>query len=329
MAEGRSTSLSEAQIEVPVDEIDDEDAAEQRVARRKALNRSRHMDSRRLYQSYDELDEKGRAWLRRSREEYLSAYYCGNIAPDNNDALPLEKICAIPPHIPCCEVSPRFKKEKLSKDRYRDLCFAPPVALSDAVRATDPIDRNYMPSEDFALLVWFTRTIPYCGSIPFMTPEDEALRGPRRRPNESYMKPPYGPFRWNWARTHGVCLRPVGSLRDRWSDHVKNLFLGKQDLPHGTFRHAAAESKLFWFENNRIVGFRVANIKRANEACRLSADAPVDKYCVVNDADKLYDSRLREYLVRKYGDRLHGGQLFDEMGPDPEEEQDEDPLAAV
>ena len=296
----------------------EEQGEDDAVLRRKAANRAAKLDRRHLFQgSDDELTRECREWLNRTEEEHLSTYYCGNVMPEKDGTVSLEKLCPIPPSLPGC--GKRDSRNNISS-KYHDLFFAPPVALSDSVRAADPIDRNYMISEDFAILIWFVRTIPYCGSeVPKRTREDGHIP-----PLHDKVVPPpsirkggqHGPFRWNWARTHGVCLRSIGSISERWRKYVIDIYLGLKELPAGTFRRFAAQTGFFWFANDEIVGFKIGAIKEANENCRLSRDAPEDPFCIISESDRQFDRQMEAYLEERFGDKLHDGHLFAELTED-------------
>lgn len=233
-----------------------------------AVNKGRGLDRRRLFQPpVDLLNETERAYVTKPAEEYLNMTYI-NPTPPEDDPGPHKqypgmwiRLIAIPPPLPGAPNSRRKAGDKstVPGKKLHDQFFAPPLALSDCPRAADPVDRNYMTSEDFALLMWYVRTIPYCGS-------ETTLDGRPKCAGE------YAAYRWNWARTHGVVLRPLSSITERWRKHILHIFCGSFDIPEGNFRTYLALSNLFIFKNNRILGFNTVAIKNKNSECLTSRD---------------------------------------------------------
>lgn len=164
----------------------------------------------------------------------------------------------------------------LSHEHLKNAFYGPPLALSDAIRAADPAERNFMVSEDFAILVWYARTIPYCGA------DDTQVLSAKYRTD-------YHQYRWNWARTHGICLRPITSLQERWRRVVSQYFNGKEPLPEGTFRTYLAQTGFFYFANDKILTYNMAAIKDANSKCltNLDIDPSKDPYSAVSDDDRI------------------------------------------
>lgn len=202
-----------------------------------------------------------------------------------------------------------------SKEHLRNAFYGPPLALSDVERAADPAERNYMTSEDFAILMWYTRTIPYCGA-------EETLDGSPKFRHD------YHQYRWNWARTHGVCLRPITSMQERWRRVVLFVFNGKQPIPEGTFRNFLAQSGFFYFEGDRILTYNVAAIKDANARCLtlLDADPTKDPYTQIEDKDKeLYQEAIERISIKHV--HVHEGQRWiaeAAAAAEPAEEAEED-----
>jgi hypothetical protein len=235
------------------------------------------------------LTEEEREWLGQSEQMYLSKSYTHPVPEDSVEENPTTNpfLKVIKPTPPCLSSAPYSNRTGESGGQpLRDLFWAPPIALSDCVRAADPADRNFMCSEDFAILIWFVRTIPYCSEGEF------------------------GPYRWNWARTHGICLRSINSVQERWRKHVSKIYEGEIDMPPGTFRVFCAQSGFFYFVGNKIVGHKIVPIKMANKACiegrELNPD--LDPHCRITEADHQKDADIRATVQANYQEDLHEGE---------------------
>lgn len=241
-----------------------------------------------------DLGPEHRAFLQKSEEQYLSETYINEEPLDKKGRF--YKSIRIPPVLPGAPPS----KRRTPANPMRDSFFAPPLALSNAVRAADPPDRNYMTSEDFALLMWYTRTIPYCGAV--------GTSGAIQKFNAEYSA-----YRWNWARTHGVCLRPLASIQERWTRHILPLFEGTEELPDGNFRLFVAQSGFFTFSGNFIVGYNISAIKQANIQCltNLDANPELDPYTAnLPNENKIYRQNLDAMAVQFGEELLHEGQRW-------------------
>lgn len=304
------------ELELEEEEEEEDDA----VRGRMRANRNSGVDRRRLFQPpLEQLDEVGRQYMTRTGEEHLSAMYVTPIAPEGGVGAVVVKrprmwvhlTTQVPPPLPG---APKSRRSPLAPGKpLHDQFYAPPLALSDCVRAADPVDRNYMVSEKFAILMWYVRTIPYCGSEP------TADGRPKERGD-------YSAYRWNWARTHGVVLRPLVSIHEHWRRHVIKYFCGTEDLPAGSFRHYAANSGLFEFVGNRIVGFNMVAIRNKNAECLRERDINVklDPYTLALPEDQARYAQLMQSLSDKHGLNLHQGQRWADAGNMENNEEEEE-----
>lgn len=270
--------------------------------------KARGTDRRRLYQpDVEHLPEPQKAFLSKSEQEYLSETYI-NPALIDPDITPIGtryvKSIRIPPPLPGAPPSKRRADEgeqvvTAAGERLKHLFYAPPLALNDCVRAADPAERNFMTSEDFAILMWYVRTIPYCGA--------EATKDQSKK--ERYE---YSAYRWNWARTHGICLRPLTSIQERWRRYILPLFQGATELPEGTFRTFCAQSGFFLFCGNYIVAYNPTAIRQANAKCLEDndIDPATDPYTIPTERDKEHYARSMKKLQESYPTELHEGKRW-------------------
>lgn len=274
------------------EEVDEEMISMQQRGR-ELENMAAKVDKRRLWQPAPKnLSPKERRWLSMSQEAYLARTYCGQA----NEHLAV----VIKGPVPALPGAPLSKRRDPFGTPYRDLFWAPPISLADCSRAADPVRREYMQSEDFALLMWYTRTIPYCG---VSTPEEELAHF---RFNGATLTP----YRWNWARTHGVVLRSLTSILERWRHQVQTIFFGKGDIPSGTFRRMLAESEFFVFNGDRILGYHIKKIRAANLACASRFDSASHDTLIRPDPnDDAREQALQDYINRLDAD-VHNGQRW-------------------
>lgn len=239
----------------------------------------------------EEMSPEELEWIQQEEDAFIEANYMRPELKEDRSIIRkmvgenyLRTAKRIPPHITATEadVKPAIKTVNRA---FQDTFLRPPLALSDAPRAAEPVTANYMPSENFAMLIWYTRCIPYY----------------------DILGQPASWIVWNWARTHSLVQRTQQSMHEHFKVAISKIIKGDVPIPAGTFQRELAKTKFFYFNGDKIAGVNILAVKQKNKACveKDHLDPLYDHFCNISTLDTEKNAALLTKLRATAG--FHDG----------------------